>query len=139
MKVIVLKSYEKREEQYDIYGDAYEIWHGFNVYEKLYELNADELSELKRAIAYFNLKKSSEYRLVCVVVSEETELDKLLKDFKEYEKEEREKAQKLEVARLAKLEKERIKREESKANRALKKLAKEMGLTEDEVRKKLAK
>lgn len=140
MQVVVLKSYEKRSETIYNYGDDYEVtYHNFNALEKVMELSDEEYHELLRAIAYFNSKKKVEYRLSAVVVMDDDEVNNLLSDFRTYEKNERAKAEKLEAARLAKAEADRIKREAAKVERNLKKLAKELNLSVEEVRAKLAK
>jgi hypothetical protein len=137
MQVVVLKSYEKRSETTYNYGDDYEVtWHNFKAFESVMELSNEEYSELLRAIALFNSKKKRDYTLQAVVVMEDNEVDLLLSDFRSYEKAELDKA---EIARKAKVEEDRLKREQAKAERALKKLAKELNLSVEEVRAKLAK
>ncbi len=140
MQVVVLKSYEKRSETTYNYGDDYEVtWHNFKAFESVMELSNEEYSELLRAIALFNSKKKRDYTLQAVVVMEDNEVDLLLSDFRSYEKAELDKASKAEIARKAQVEADRLKREQAKAERALKKLAKELNLSVEEVRAKLAK
>lgn len=139
MQVVVLKSYEKRFDVSYNYGDDYEaVYHNFNALEKVMELSNDEYNELLRAISYFNSKKNSPYVLKAVVVMEDNEVNDLLSDFRVYEKKEVDKAAKAEEARKLKMEEDRLKREKAKADRALKKLAKELNLSVEDVRNKLA-
>lgn len=140
MKVVVLKSYEKRSDVFYNYGDDHEVvYHNFNALEKVMDLSNDEYNELLHAISYFNSKKKTPYVLKAVVVMEDNEVNDLLSDFRSYEKEEALKAAKAEEARKLKEEQDRLKRDQAKAERALKKLAKDLGLSLDEVRAKFAK
>lgn len=139
MKVVIFKNYSKSYTVAYNYGDDYEdVWHNFNAIEGVKEVTEDEFEILKRAINYFNTKGNKNYTIGYFVVIEDEEVESLLKDYKVYEKKESEKAEKL---RREKLEKElavKAKSEEKKHERLVKKFAKELNLSEDEVRIMLA-
>jgi protein subunit release factor A len=140
MKVVIFKSYLKKSTVYFNYGDdCDETWHNFNAVENVREVTNEEFVELKNAINYFNSKGNREYTLGLLVVIEDEELDSLLTDFKAYEKKEIAKAEKLARERKEKELAAKAKAEAKKFERTVKKLAKELSLSEDEVRARLMK
>ena len=139
MQVVVFKSYEKRSEIAYNYGDDYEVvWHNFNSLEKVMELSDSEYEELLRAIAFFNSKKKQNYVLKSMIIMEDNEVHQLLSDFRSYEQVEAAKAAKAAEALKTKQDADRIKRETAKVERSLKKLAKDLNLSIDEVRAKFS-
>lgn len=140
MKVVIFKSYSKKEMVYYNYGDdCEEVWHNFNAIEDVKEVTLEEFEILKRAANYFNSKGNRKYTLEIVQIMDDEEVKSLLSDFKEYEKKEIAKEEKLNRERL---EKEKLAKEKSEAKkneRAVKKFAKELSLSEEEVRIMLSK
>lgn len=111
MRVIVFKSYSKRDEVFYNYGDDCEvIWHHFKSVEEVMELTEDEYNELLEAIDYFNKKVKRNYNLQAVIVTDESEIRNLISDFHNYKKEEEELALKRQEANRIKLEADRVKR-----------------------------
>ena len=140
MKVVIFKSYVKKSTVYYNYGDdCDEVWHNFNALEGVKEVTNEEFVELKKAINYFNAKGNRDYTLGVFVVMEDEELDSLMTDFKAYEKREIAKAEKLARERKEKELESKAKSEAKKFERTVKKLAKELNLSEDEVRARLTK
>lgn len=140
MKVVIYKSYSKSATLYSNYGDDYEeVWHNFNTMKDIKEMSQDEFSVLTKAVEYFNSKRNHDYTLGLFVVAEDEELTSLISDYKEYEKKEMVKAEKLDRERKAKELANKVKLEARKHERAVKKFAKELNLSEDEVRVILAK
>jgi len=140
MKVVIYKSYLKKSTVYFNYGDdCDETWHNFNALEKVKEVTNEEFTVLKNAINYFNSKGNKDYTLGLIVVMEDEELDSLLTDFKSYEKKEIAKAEKLARERKEKELAAKANSEAKKFERTVKKLAKELNLSEDEVRARLMK
>jgi hypothetical protein len=140
MKVVIFKSYVKKSTVYFNYGDDYdEVWHNFNAIESVKEVTNEEFLVLKNAINYFNTKGNKEYTLGVLVVMEDEELDSLLSDYKAYEKKEIAKAEKLAREKKEKELADKAKSEARKFDRTVKKLAKELNLSEDEVRARLKK
>jgi protein subunit release factor A len=140
MKVVIFKSYVKKSTVYFNYGDDYdEVWHNLNSVESVREVSNDEFVVLKNAINYFNSKGNREYTLGLLVVMEDEELDSLLSDYKAYEKKEIAKAEKLAHERKKKELADKANSEAKKFERTVKKLAKELNLSEDEVRARLKK
>lgn len=139
MKVVIFKNYSKSTSVICNYGDDYEdVWHNFNAIESVKEITEEDFEVLKRAINYFNSKGNRNYTIGYFVVIKDEEVECLLNDYKLFEKKESEKAEKL---RRAKMEKElavKAKSEEKKHERLVKKFAKELNLSEDEVRIMLA-
>lgn len=140
MKVVIYKSYSKSSTVYYNYGDDYEeVWHNFNAIENVKEVTEEEFEVLKRAVNHFNSKGGRKYTLGLLVVMEDEEVNSLLSDFKEYEKKEIAKAEKLNRERMEKELAAKAKSEAKKHERVVKKFAKELNLSEDEVRIMLAK
>lgn len=140
MKVLIFKSYQKNEKVSYNYGDDIEdIWHNFNIVEETREMTLEDFEVLKRAISYFNSKKCSLYKIDAVVVLDDDEFNNLITDYNKYEELESSHKIKQEIAQRAKLEADREKLEASKVKRTVKKLAKELNISEDEVLVILAK
>lgn len=140
MKVVIFKCYKKKVEVYSNYGDDYdEVWHNLNAIEEVREMSYEEFEVLKRAVEHFNSKSKRNYDVNLAVLVEDDELNSLLTDFKEYEKKEIEKAEKLRRDNEAKVLLAKANAEARKHERAVKKIAKELSLSEDEVREMLAK
>ena len=139
MKVVILKSYLKNSTVSYNYGDDYtEVWHKFNALEEVKEVTPEDYEVLKRAVNHFNSKRSRDYTLELMEIMEDEEVDSLLSNFKEYEKKEIAKAEKLERERKEKALALKAKSEAKKHDRVVKKFAKELNLSEDEVRVMLA-
>lgn len=140
MKVVIFKSYVKKSTVYFNYGDdCDEVWHNFNAIENVRDVTDEEFVVLKNAINYFNSKGNKDYTLGVLTVVEDEELDSLLTDFKAYEKKEIAKAEKLARDRKEKELADKAKSDARKFERTVKKLAKELSLSEDEVRARLNK
>ena len=140
MKVVIYKSYSRNSTLYSNYGDDYEeVWHDFNAMKDIKEMSEEEFKVVTKAVEYFNSKRNRNYTLGLFVVMEDEDLSSLITDYKEYEKKEVAKAEKLERERKAKELANKAKTEARKHERAVKKLAKELNLSEDEVRVILAK
>lgn len=140
MKVVIYKSYSKNSTVYSNYGDDYEeVWHNFNAMEDVKEMSQEEFEVLSKAVAYFNSKRNQQYTLGLFVVVEDEELSSLISDYKAYEKKEIARAEKIERERKAKELADKAKSEARKHERVVKKFAKELNLSEDEVRIMLAK
>lgn len=140
MKVVIFKSYSKKEMVHYNYGDDYaETWHNFNAIEEVKEVTLEEFEILKRAVTYFNSKGNRKYTLEIVEIMDDEEVNSLLSDFKEYEKKEIAKEDKLNRERLEKEKLAKEKFEAKKNERAVKKFAKELSLSEEEVRIMLSK
>lgn len=141
MKVVIFKCYKKKSEVYYNYGDDYdEVWHNLNAIEEVKDVSGEELEVLRKAVEYFNSNSSKKnYELKLAMLVEDDELDSLLADFKEYEKKEREKAEKTRRDNEAKALLAKAQAEARKHERSVKKIAKELNLSEDEVREMLAK
>lgn len=136
MKAVVLKNYVRRSEVYYNYGDdTVDVWHNFKAIEDVQEISDADLAVLKRAVEYFNRNHPNiGYVLEVVVVAEEAEVKAVISDLLKYEKLASERAEK---ERAAKEEKSRLSKaelEERKKERTLKKLAKELGVSLEEVR-----
>lgn len=140
MKVVIFKNYSKSYTVSYNYGDDYDdVWHNFNAVESVKEMTEADFEVLKRAINHFNAKANRNYNLGYLVVMEDEEVNCVINDYKVYEKKEAEKAEKL---RREKMEKElasKAKSEAKKNERLVKKFAKELNLSEEEVRVMLAK
>lgn len=140
MKVVIYKSYSKSSTVYYNYGDDYEeVWHNFNAIENVREMTEEEFEVLKRAVNHFNSKTGLKYTLGLFVIVEDEEVNSLLSDYKEYEKKERVKAEKINREKMEKELAVKAKSEAKKHERVVKKFAKELSLSEDEVRIMLAK
>lgn len=140
MKVVIYKSYAKSSTVYYNYGDDYEeVWHNFNAIENVLEVSDEEFEVLKRAVNHFNSKGNRKYTLGFIEIMEDEEVNSLISNFKEYEKKEIEKAEKLNRERVAKELADKAKADAKKHERTVKKFAKELNLSEDEVRIILAK
>lgn len=135
MKVLVIKCYLSKYDVLSNYGDDYvEIWHNLNVIEDVKDVTAEELDVLNRAVAFFNSrKKNPSYSLKVVSVPEEEEVNCLVSDLLAFEKSERERIEKENAENAAKaINAKKISEAKKKAN-ALKKLAKELNLSESEI------
>lgn len=141
MKVVIFKCYKKKSEVYYNYGDDYdEVWHNLNAIEEVKEVSNEEFEILRKAVDYFNSNSSKKnYELKIALLVEDDEYNSLLSDFKEYEKKEREKAEKIRRDNEVKALLAKAQAEARKHERVVKKVAKELNLSEDEVREMLAK
>lgn len=135
MKVFVFKEYVKTVDHSDNYGDDYyseDIV--FRTLEKSYDLDAEGLVALEKAINLFNNKGNS-YKLVSRVKLEGSDISSILIDYDNYLKEEEEKRKKA----LEKQKDLERKRELAKAEKALKKIADNLGLSLEEVKGRFGK
>lgn len=141
MKVVIFKCYKKKVDVYFNYGDDYaEVWHNLNAIEEVKEVSVEEFETLRKAVDYFNSNSSKKnYELKLAMLVEDDELNSLVADFKEYEKKEREKAEKIRRDNEAKVLLAKAQAEARKHERSVKKIAKELNMSEDEVREMLAK
>lgn len=140
MKVVIYKSYEKKSTVYYNYGDDYdEVWHNLNTIEEVKEITTEDFEVLTRAINHFNSKANRAYTIGMLEIIEDDEVDSLLSNFKEYEKKELEKAKKMNLEKLEKAKLAKENAEAKKIERLVKKFAKELNLSEEEVRIMLEK
>jgi hypothetical protein len=139
MKVVIYKSYGKKETVYFNYGDdSTDVWHNFNAVENVREVTLEELVTLRNAINHFNSKANRKYSLGFIEIVEDEEVNSLLADFGEYEKKEIAEAEKLARDKKEKELALKAKSESKKHERTVKKFAKELNISEDEVRIMLA-
>lgn len=139
MKVVIYKSYVRKETVYFNYGDdSKDVWHNFNAVENVREVTLEELVTLRNAINHFNSKANRKYSLGFIEIVEDEEVNSLLADFGEYEKKEIAEAEKLARDKKEKELALKAKSEAKKHERTVKKFAKELNLSEDEVRIMLA-
>lgn len=138
MKVIVFRNYCVKNEVVYSHGDDYsEVWHNFNAIEKTYEIDSNELYELKQAISHFNSYSKTSYKMGIFVVSEDDEVKELISDYKSYLVKAKAKRDREEALHLKNKAEALAKREASKAERELKKMAKTLGISIEELKVKL--
>lgn len=140
MKVVIYKSYSKESTLFSNYGDDYtDVWCNFNVMKEVREMNEVDFDVLNKAVKHFNLtNKSQEYSLGLFVVADDYEIDSIISSYKIHEEKEILKAAKLEKEKKALELAKKAKAEARSYERSVKKFAKELNISEDEVRVMLA-
>lgn len=136
MKVLVIKCYFNKHDVFSNYGDDYvEVWHNLNAIEDVKEVTDEEFEVLQRAVTFFNNKKknTSSYSLKVVSVPEEEEVKCLVSDLLAFEQRERARIEKENAENALKAMNAKKNSEARKKANAVKKLAKELNLSESDI------
>lgn len=139
MKVVLYKSYSKNNDVLD--HSTGEVFHNFNDFENVVDISEEDYNVLIRAVDHFNSTSNKKYVLGIIDVTEKEdneELNSLLNDFKNYEKVEAEKYEKMKKEAEDKKLAAKAKSDAKKHERNLKKLAKELNLSVEDVQAMLA-
>lgn len=135
MKAVIFKKTMKRSDVFSNYGDDYsEFVHVTRIAEDMKEVTLEELARLEKAVYLFNSSRR-DYHYEVVTLVEDDEVKALVDDLLEYEVKETAKRERLEKESKAKALEAKIRAEANKKERSLKKLAKELDLSLEEVRK----